>query len=148
MTRNPRQLALDYLAGHQVMTLSTIGAEGPWAAAVFFASETFDLFFLSASHTRHAKNMQANPGAAAAIHEDYKDWPQIKGIQLEGQVEKLTGSDRANAIQTYQEKYPFLKKTGSQLAVRLAAVNWYRLAPNRLYFIDNSQGFGHRDQIL
>jgi len=26
-------------------------------------------------------------------------------------------------------------------------VRWYRLEPQRLYFIDNSRGFGHRDEI-
>jgi hypothetical protein len=26
-------------------------------------------------------------------------------------------------------------------------VRWYEVAPDRLYFIDNSAGFGHRDAI-
>ena len=29
----------------------------------------------------------------------------------------------------------------------LAKVNWYQLQPERLYFIDNSLGLGHRDEI-
>jgi len=27
-------------------------------------------------------------------------------------------------------------------------VRWYRLAAARAYFVDNSAGFGHRDQVL
>jgi hypothetical protein len=27
-------------------------------------------------------------------------------------------------------------------------VNWYRLRPERVYFIDNSKGFGQRDEII
>ena len=29
----------------------------------------------------------------------------------------------------------------------LARVRWFRLVPEHLHFIDNSQGFGHRDEI-
>ena len=30
----------------------------------------------------------------------------------------------------------------------LAKIAWYRLLPTRMYFIDNSKGFGHRDEFL
>ena len=83
------KLALDYLAGHHVMTLATYGPEGLWAAAVFYANDGFQLYFLSAGHTRHARNMAASPQAAATIQEDYADWAAIKGIQLEGTVRPL-----------------------------------------------------------
>ena len=33
------QAVADYLGGHHVMTLATCGPEGPWAAAVFYASD-------------------------------------------------------------------------------------------------------------
>jgi uncharacterized protein len=147
MTNDLSLLALDYLRAHQVMTLATGGPEGPWAAAVFYVNQTFALYFLSAGHTRHAQNISANQRAAAAIHEDYKDWPDIKGIQLEGLVEQLRGAERDRAISLYQEKYPFIKGAVPQLRMSLAKVNWYRLNPTRLYFIDNSKGLGHRDEI-
>jgi uncharacterized protein YhbP (UPF0306 family) len=88
--RNPRDLALAYLANHQVMTLATTGPRGVWAAAVFYVNDGFDLIFLSAGHTRHAQNMTAVPHIAATIQEDYRDWQQIQGIQLEGSVSLLT----------------------------------------------------------
>ena len=147
MSSNVRVLALDYLRDHQVMTLATTGNEGPWAAAVFYVNKEFDLYFLSAGHTRHAQNISINYRASAAIHEDYKDWPTIKGIQLEGVVDHLHGSERQNAISLYQAKYPFIKGAVPQLRRSLAKVNWYRLVPSRLYFIDNSKGLGHRDQV-
>jgi hypothetical protein len=53
-TRLPPQVAA-YLAGHHVMTLATQGGEGPWAAAVFYASDGASLIFLSAPNTRHAE---------------------------------------------------------------------------------------------
>jgi len=147
MSLEVRSLALEYLHNHQVMTLATSGHKGPWAAAVFYVNLDFSLYFLSAGHTRHAQNMAATPQLAAAIHEDYKDWPAIKGIQLEGEVEKLYGLERQAAISLYGEKYPFIQGAVPQLRMSLAKVNWYCLIPSRLYFIDNSKGLGHRDQI-
>ena len=142
-----RRAALDYLEHHQVMTLATAGSGGPWAAAVFYANHGFDLFFLSADDTRHVREFTANPRAAATIQEDYKDWSTIKGIQLEGSVRKLTGAERREAIALYQKKFPFIISAGAQIQSALRRVSWYRLTPDRLYYIDNSQGLGHRDQI-
>ena len=145
--RDPRKLALDYLHDHQVMTLATVGEAGPWAAAVFYVNNGFALFFLSVGHTRHVQNVVEQPRAAATIQEDYKDWPAIRGIQLEGRVIQLQGVERKEAISLYEKKYPFIKSAPSQIRLGLARVNWYCLSPRRLYFIDNSQGLGHRDEV-
>jgi uncharacterized protein YhbP (UPF0306 family) len=141
-------LALDYLAGHRVLTLATAAADDLWAASVFYVNQGFALMFLSAGHTRHARNLEANPYVAATIQEDYADWLEIKGIQLEGRVELLQGQKREVAIALYEDKYPFIQGAGSQIEMALSGVNWYALVPQRLYFIDNSKGLGHRDQIL
>lgn len=141
---------LAYLADHHVMTLATHGPEGLWAAAVFYAEDDFDLLFLSAATTRHARNLAANPAAAATIQRDYRDWPEIKGVQLEGTVERLEGAERAAAIARYGRKFPLVAgaaKAPAMIARALARVAWYRLRPTRLYLIDNSLGFGHRDEV-
>jgi uncharacterized protein len=141
--------ALAYLEQHHVMTLATNGAEGVWAAAVFYASDGFDLYFLSAGHTRHGQNLAADAQVAATIQEDYHDWPGIKGIQLEGVVTLLAGEARRAAIERYTGKYPFIANPADErMKTALTKVNWYRLRPERLYFIDNSKGLGHRDEII
>jgi uncharacterized protein YhbP (UPF0306 family) len=142
-----RRQARAYLEEHRVLTLATSGPLGLWAAAVFYASEGFLLYFLSAGHTRHAQNLRANPRAAATIQEDYGDWPEIQGIQLEGSVALLTGAERDEAIAVYQARYPFIGTAGGAIRKALERVEWYCLTPQLLYFIDNSKGFGHRDQI-
>lgn len=147
MEQSPRQLALNYLASHQVMTLATFGPEGVWAAAVFYASADFELYFLSAGHTRHAQNMAAEPRTAATIQEDYKDWPAIQGIQLEGEVRLLAGEERVSAVALYTDKFPFIAQAEPQIQKALSRVNWYKLTPDKFYFIDNSKGLGHRDDI-
>ncbi|MFL7840225.1 MAG: pyridoxamine 5'-phosphate oxidase family protein [Candidatus Promineifilaceae bacterium] len=143
-----RTAALNYLVQHQVMTLAVRSGDSVWAAAVFYVNLEFSLFFLSARHTRHGQYLAANPWAAATIQEDYKDWQQIKGIQLEGPVQLLSGADQKMAIQVYGEKYPFIGKAKGMLATALKKVDWYRLTPSRLYYIDNSRGLGHREEVL
>lgn len=147
MTAEARINALAYLADHHVMTLATTGSDGVWAAAVFYVNEGFDLFFLSAGHTRHGQNMAQNKYAAATIQEDYHDWPTIQGIQLEGGVQLLDGAARDEAIRLYQAKYPFVSPNNPAIGPALAKVNWYRLRPRRLHFIDNRKGLGHRDEV-
>lgn len=142
-----RRQALAYLEQHTVLSLATYGRQGVWAAAVFYANDGFDLYFLSAGHTRHGQDLDKNPRAAATVQENYSDWPAIQGIQLEGQVRLLAGEERGLAIALYRRKYAFLQNAGAALEAELEKINWYCLAPDRLYFIDNSQGFGHRDEI-
>ncbi len=147
MSEDVRHQALDYLQSHHVLTLATYGPEGLWAAAVFYASEEFRLTFLSAAHTRHAQNIAANPQVAGTIQADYHDWQAIKGIQLEGTVRQLEGEAKEAAIAHYRRKYTFLATAEPSIQQALTRVNWYTLTPERLYFIDNSKGFAHRDEI-
>jgi len=145
-----RQQVADYLAAHHVMTLATQGPDGPWASAVFYAHEGTSLIFLSAPATRHCRNLALDARCAATIQEDYSDWAQIKGIQLEGRVVELEGDEEKRAQALYGEKFPVvgpLAKLPPAIVKALAKVRWYRLVPERFHFIDNSKGFGHRDEI-
>ena len=151
MTGEPRRRAHAYLRAHHVMTLATQGSAGPWAAAVFYASDGFTLYFLSAPSTRHCTAIAATARVAATIQEDYTDWPQIRGIQLEGTARELAGADAERARRLYGEKYPLLgnlAQAPAAITAALAKIRWYRLVPERQYFIDNSVGFGHRDEII
>lgn len=133
------------------MTLATQGPEGPWAAAVFYAWVDGALIFLSSPKSRHGANLAHDSRCAATIQEDYSDWQQIKGVQLEGQVEQLHGEDAARARAAYAEKFPIagpLAMIPPAIAEAFARVSWYRLLPARMYFIDNSRGFGHREELI
>lgn len=146
-----REKALGYLAAHNVMTLSTFGPEGPWSAAVFYASRELTLYFVSSPKSRHALDLAKDPRVAAAIHEDYRDWRAIQGIQLAGTVQRLEGAEREAAFACYREKFAFLNNPIPALAPVLAALGkaaCYRLTPSELHFIDNATGFGKRTQVL
>ena len=142
-----RERALDYLRAHHVMTLATHGPGGPWAAAVYYANDGFNLYFLSSPASRHCGDLAGNSRAAATIQEDCADWTEIRGVQLEGAVVQLRDADEAAARALYAGKFPFVRDAVPVLAEALKKVRWYRLAPERLYFIDNAAGFGRRQQV-
>ncbi|MCP4419494.1 MAG: pyridoxamine 5'-phosphate oxidase, partial [Chloroflexi bacterium] len=106
MTSIVQDKALTYLATHNVMTLATTGAEGVWAAAVFYVNDDFTLYFLSAPTTRHSLNIARETAVSATIQEDYNNWSVIKGIQLEGKAEQISGTEQLAAIARYGSKFP------------------------------------------
>lgn len=140
-----RQKALDYLARHNVMTLAT---KSVWAAAVFYASDGFTLYFVSSPSSRHARDLAEDPRVAAAIHEDYRDWRAIQGIQLAGTAERLEGAEREAALACYRGKFSFLTTITGAVLEALGKAACYRLTPSELHFIDNAAGFGRRTPIL
>ncbi len=142
--------ALAYLRDHNVMTLATSGAQGLWAAAVFYVNDGFTLYFLSAPTSRHSLNIESQSTVAVTIQEDYRDWREIKGIQLEGAARRIEGAEQAAALVRYGAKFPVvgnLAQAPAEILQAMSRIVWYRVAPTRLYFTDNSLGLGHRDEI-
>ena len=150
-----RERVLAFLAEHHVLTLSTAGADGPWAAAVFYAFETgsrgdLKLYFLSAPSTRHAKNLEADPRAAATIQRDYDDWPGIRGLQLAGTVRQVAEADEARVRTLYQQRYPLVGGGAGVPRAIMEALNkirWYEFVPDDIHLIDNTLGFAHREHL-
>jgi uncharacterized protein len=146
-----RTAVLDYLARHNVLTLATAGPAGPWAAAVFYVNEGLRLYFLSSPRSRHAENLAADPRVAGAVHEDYRDWPEIRGVQLEGRAALVPDADVERVRGLYAAKFPVvadIARAPPAVAAAFAGVRWYELAPARLLFIDNAAGFGKRRQLF
>jgi uncharacterized protein len=153
MAEDLRQQVLDYLKNHNTMTLATCHGEVPWAATVFFASDGLRLYFFSSPDSRHCQNLAANGRVAVTVQEDYKDWRKIKGIQLEGRVELVDGlGAKAKAMAVYAFKFPeviklFTDPTKGALHRAFLKVKFYCVVPEKLFFIDNEQGFGKRQEL-
>lgn len=138
------------LGEHHVMTLATVGADGPWAAAVFYAHEDLKLYFLSAPTSRHAENLAREPRAAATIQRDYDDWPGIRGLQLEGTVREVARADEARVRALYQSRYPLIGGGAGmprKLLEALDKIRWYEFVPKDIHLIDNTLGFAHREHL-
>lgn len=145
----------DFLGSHTTMTLATSGADGPWAAALFYAHDSdLKLYFISAKDARHAADIERNPKVAVAVNAQHKDWSDIRGLQIGGVAEIVPPDQRAGAVETYLAKFPDLRplfsaprnEQESRIARAFAASPFYRVLPKRIRLIDNSKAFGHRDE--
>src|SRR6476620_1172083 len=154
MPTDLKQQIVDYLHSHNTMTLATTQGDLPWAATVFFASEDSRLYFFSAPDSRHCQNVAANPRVAVTIQEDYRDWRKIKGIQLEGRVTLVDGIiEKARAMAIYARKYPGIIKLFTDPASGVfhkafLKVKFYCIETEKIFYIDNEQGFGNRQELV
>jgi uncharacterized protein YhbP (UPF0306 family) len=154
MSGGLRQQILDYLKSHNTMTLATCAADVPWAATVFYASDDLQLYFFSSPDARHSLNLSVNARVAVTIQEDYKDWRVIKGIQLEGKVVLVDGViEKTKAMAVYARKYADVIKLFTDPASGIfhkafLKVKFYRVMPEKIFFIDNEQGFGKRQELM
>jgi hypothetical protein len=154
MAEELKRQILQYLEAHNTMTLATCADAVPWAATVFYASDDLSLYFFSAPESRHCQNLAVNARVAVTVQEDYKDWRVIKGIQLEGRVSLVDSViEKAKALAVYGRKYPEVLKLftdpGSGVFYKaFLKVKFYRVTPEKVFFIDNAQGFGKRQELV
>ncbi len=135
MAEELKRQVLDYLQAHNTMTLATCAGNVPWAATVFYASEELNLYFFSAPDSRHCANLAANAKVAVTVQEDYRDWREIKGVQLEGNVALVDSLlEKAKALAVYARKYPdaiklFSDPSSGVLHRAFLKVKFYRVTP-------------------
>ncbi|HOT75118.1 MAG TPA: hypothetical protein PK467_04980, partial [Candidatus Wallbacteria bacterium] len=68
---------------------------------VFFARKNNSFYFISVAKTVHARNISQNPYISAALTKNYRNYRDIKGVQLFGhcsEIEGLTGIARAAMV--------------------------------------------------
>lgn len=155
MERNWRADVREYLAGHNTMTLATYGPVGPAAAGLFYASDNdLCLYFLSEKKAQHVVNLACDQRVAITIHEDYRDWRHIQGVQIRGHAHPIRpGLELVRAMELYFRKYPLLKefifdplKAGERLTQKFGASLFLVVEPVWVRWIDNRRGFGFRQE--
>jgi uncharacterized protein YhbP (UPF0306 family) len=146
----------DFMETYTTMTLACTRNNEPWAAAVFFARQGWELIFFSSPKSRHSEIFSENPNASAAIHGDYHKWQEIKGLQLEGTVERIKGPVAiARATATFIKRFPFVSEFFSDpetlsagLAKKMAKVALYRFRPSSIRYLTNEERFGRRWRLV
>lgn len=149
------EAATVFMDSHTTMTLATSVDGEPWAAAVFYARRGYELVFFSSPGSRHSRAIAESEKVAAAIHGDYSNWRDIKGLQMEGTARKLDGPiEVAKATATYLRRYPFVSQflkapetISEQVIGKMSDVSLYVFQPESIRYLDNSAGFGVRWSI-
>ncbi|GAB4179916.1 MAG: hypothetical protein Fur0032_20720 [Terrimicrobiaceae bacterium] len=134
------------------MTLATAGPGGePHAAAVYFAADRDGtLYFLSAKTTVHAEHLLRDPRVAATIHDENQQWESLRGIQLRGTAAPVAAARMPRAAAVYAAKFAFAAikgGAGGALADALSKTTFWGLKPEWIRLIDNSRGFGFKEEI-
>ncbi len=138
-----------FLDAHHVMSLATVGPQGPHAANLFYARDGFTLFWVSDPASRHSAELEAGATVAATIAHDYSDYATIQGLQVGGRARRLgDDAERARARQILEARYPFLRQLlDAEVRDSYARAQIYRLDVGRFVLIDNTRGFGHKDVL-
>jgi uncharacterized protein YhbP (UPF0306 family) len=144
---------IGYLKAHRVMTLATSAGDAPWAAGVFYVSHDFTMYFFSDPKSRHCANVRRNPAASAAIHENYADWREIRGLQIEGRVEEVSAAEMPAMMGAYVAKFPFVRDLLTpeglfRIGGKAIDARFYKLMPSRCVLLDNGKGFSHREEFV
>lgn len=138
----------EQMSRHNVMTLAYQDHEGPGACAVWFAVDAkLACFFLSALTTRHGAALAQGGPVAFTVHKDDQDWRSIQGVQGKGFCQPVASEYREGAWQAYSSRFPFVIQPFRSIAAALAAVTLWSITPHWLRLIDNTRGFGHKEEL-
>lgn len=149
-----RDRVLAYLESRTVFNLATAGPAGLWASAVLYVSDGTTLYFTSVAVTRHGQNMRATRACAGTISDECHAFEQMKGVQLEGTVERV--EDRAElrrVLRAYLTRFPFAaglwngETNPDVIASDVGIHGFYRVVPNKLLFTDNTHSPGMREEL-
>ena len=77
----------DFMDSLTTMTIGCCDKGKPWTAPVYYVRTQLELIFFSAPNSRHSRVFAENSSASAAIHDKYERWQDIKGLQMEGNVD-------------------------------------------------------------
>jgi uncharacterized protein YhbP (UPF0306 family) len=132
-----------------VMTLATVGTDAaPHAASVYFAAGAGaagqkPLYFFSSPASQHGQDLAANPAAALTLSPLVEGWRDIYGVQMRGEAHPvLAGPEWEHAFQLYLARFPF----AASLKQELARNTLYVFTPQWLRLVDNSRGFGFKEE--
>ena len=145
-----------YLMRHTTLSLATCYGSQVWSTDLFYASDdSCQLYFVSDGTTRHCQYIAGNPQVSASISGEFSDWGEIKGLQLDGVAGIVSDLDRGGVIEMYLAKFPSLQRLFEApendqerlIVAQLSESHFYRISPKWIRLIDNSKGFGHKEEV-
>ena len=150
-----RTLTKNLIEGQDTMTLATAQGDAAWAAPVYYVFFRSAFYFFSDPGSRHIQESLASCQASAAIHSDASSWKEIRGVQMSGSLNMVSGKlEAVETIGKYLKKFGFTQDFFSKdQSMDLDAfakrfhVRLYKFKPTLIYYLDNSIRFGFREAI-
>ena len=145
MSAELRDRIVEYMGKCRSCTVATATADGqPSASTVFFKNSGLDVYFNTARHSQKVRNIEANPRVAVtmqAAQPAFGSDKDIKGVQYTGRGRVLSDEEAREVPKAVMARH---KAFNSAMPGKAVIV---RLTPERVYFIDYSLGFRHRDVL-
>ena len=144
MATNLTARIVEYMDRCGFCTIATATPDGePSASTVFFKNVETDIYFNTGKDTQKVQNILANPRVAIAIQEPFapKTDQEIKGIQYIGRARILSDTETARVPKAVMARHRAFNNSfpGSSVIVRVT--------PVKIYLIDYSRGFRHRESV-
>ncbi len=138
-----------FLDAHHVMSLATVGGDGPHAANLFYARDGYALIWVSDPTSRHSRHIEERGGVAVTIARDCCDFPDVQGLQVRGRASRIAHSqEEARARARLEARYPFLQRLSEgKLRNAYERAQLYRLEPECIVLIENQSDFGSKEVL-
>jgi len=144
---NFEKSVLNFIAKHNTMSLSTVSDEGlPCSASLFYVNKGFIFYFVSGISSLHSRNIASCPLVSITINKDYSDWRLVRGLQIRGRATEVGEVESLKVVSLYFEKYEFMNEVLNDGNIS-DDVRFYKVIPEIVRFIDNTRGFGHKEEI-
>ena len=139
-----KQIA-EFIGKCHLCTIATVSADGqPSASTMYFKNSGLDIYFNTGKDSEKIRNIRENPRVAIVMQGDGPT-PQsdrnIKGIQCTGKASVLPDDDTSGVPMTVMARHNAFNsvKPGESVVVKVS--------PEKIYMIDYSKGFRHRDVL-
>lgn len=146
MKRVFKNLIIDLLSRHRILTIATNRADGyPQATVVSYANDGFVIYFFTDRDGQKAQNIARDPRVSVAIANDYHRPLDIKGLSLGGQA--VIVDDKSEVDHAYSlllARYPEYRVLPKPNRREIAMV---RVMPEIVSVIDYEKGYGHSDLV-
>jgi len=139
-----------FLNKHHTISIATMAKQELWSASVFYVSDK-ELN----NQSKHIQGISQNRRVSATINQDVSDWMQIKGLQLQGSVNKLPEHKREAALNVYRQKFSSIHRLlelpetedEKKIAEQFRSISVFRFKLDWIRLLDNSLGFGSKEEI-
>ncbi|MCJ7743287.1 MAG: pyridoxamine 5'-phosphate oxidase family protein [Dehalococcoidales bacterium] len=134
----------EYMSRCPFCTIATVSADGkPSVATVYFGTAGMDIYFNTGKDSQKVRNIQANPRVAIAMQEPSapKIDREIRGIQYTGKARILSDAETTEIPKAVMARHRAFNNVtaGNSVVVKVT--------PVRVYLIDYSLGFRHRELL-
>lgn len=145
MAEDVKERIVKYLENCRACAVATATKDGePSIATVFCTSAGVHIYFNTGRDSEKVKNIQSNPHIAIAIQEKAsipKEDREITGIQYLGRAEILAEKDYAEVPKAVMVRHNVFNSVNPGNSVII------KTTPVKIYLIDYSRGFRHRDVL-